>query len=201
MFGPRPILDRSNVCVFRCELPDRGRRPRPATSSAHLKEGHVPGAAGQSSRRWGCQRLTIVIDGHQSDAWPNSTTMSLVESQDRGTLGAAADPRHNRHTCLLNKNRHRQAVAALRPGPLESTQKWRMAGPRSNQRRALCLTQPMFSERLLVNIITKHAAGPGPFLAAHGASSICRHGRHGGGPRSAAEGRRLISRPQQGGLR
>ena len=74
------------------------------------------------------------------------------------------------------------------------------AGPKRESTRN-SLTQPLFSERLLVNIITKHAAGPGPISAAHGASSICRHGRHGGGPRSAAEGRRLISRPQQGGLR
>lgn len=32
------------------------------------------------------------------------------------------------------------------------------------------LTRSMFSERLLVNIITKHAVSPGPISAAHGAA-------------------------------
>ena len=187
--------------MFRRGLSDRERRTRPAstTSSGHVKRHHILGVAGQSLRPWGCQRLTIVIDDDQSDAWPNDTTVSSAESQDRRTLGGCGcGPQHT--TPLLNKNRHRQAAAALRPYAPESTQVRPVPAPSANQRRN-SLTQPLFSERLLVNIITKHAAGPGPISAAHGASSICRHGRHGGGPRSAAEGRRLISRPQQGGLR
>src|SRR6201987_879990 len=119
------------------------------------------------------------------DAWPNGITESLVETPGPQDVGWGCCGRQARLRSLLTKQKwHREAVAAPRPCPPESTER-RPCRARGRIKVGCCLTQPMFSETLLVNIITKHAGGPGPVSGAHGASSICRHGRYGGGPRSA----------------
>ena len=65
------------------------------------------------------------------------TTVSLVKSQDgrtRGGYGCGPQPQPR---YLLTKQKSAPSGGrGAPPGPLESTQKWRMAGPRSNQRRA-----------------------------------------------------------------